>query len=313
MINIVAQGGSHLKDLGDEASRLGFALNAVDTAKAVEAEEAMLKLGSAATGFANILAVQLAPYLTFVIEKYTEWGYAGTKSADKIAQGMNLVKTTVEYVAEGVNVLSVAFYAYRTAADMTISAVAAGFGLLLEGIQAVIQGTQALAGGMNATLDAALQATSDKIASFGAGVKAFREEMEKAAKVDFKNAADAFNNIGKPGKQVRNLLDEFEAGAKARAQKAANNNAKFIEPGELRHNIEPTKFAATMERGSKEAYSAILGSRGMQQNAQQQIALNTKIGADAGQQQVAILREMNKKLDAQGMPAMPNLAGPNKI
>ena len=60
MINIVAQGGPELAKLGEEASRLGFALNAVDAAKAVEAEEAMIKLSAAATGFANLLAVELA-------------------------------------------------------------------------------------------------------------------------------------------------------------------------------------------------------------------------------------------------------------
>ena len=315
MINIVAMGGKELKELGDEASRLGFALNAVDAAKAVEAEEAMIKLSAATTGFANLLAVQLAPYLTLIIEKYTEWGYAGQKSATWIAKGMAIVEQVMGVVVDSVNVLAGAFYSLRTVVDAVIAGITEGFVLLLDGVKIVLEGMQKIDemfgnGGM---WGAAIGGAIKDLDGFTDGVKTFRDEMEKAAGVDLGKAMKAFGDVGAGHKMIKDLVDKFEAEANGRAEKAAKKGANFIAPGELNAKIEPVKFASAVESGSKEAYSAILGSKGMQQNAQQQIALNTKIGADANVQALVVLKGIQGQLANQGQPAANVNNGLNKI
>ena len=79
MINLVARGSSELKGLGDDASRLGIALNAIDAAKVEEADQAFIKLSAAASGFANLVVTESSPFIVAAIDAYIEWGYQGTK------------------------------------------------------------------------------------------------------------------------------------------------------------------------------------------------------------------------------------------
>jgi hypothetical protein len=300
MINLVARGGPELKAMGDEASRLGFALNAVDVAKTVAAEEAMIHLSAASTGFANLLVTQIAPYIELVIEKYTDWAYQGTKSADFISRGMGIVQQAIGYVLDAVNILGAGFYGFRSIVDTVIAANAAGFELLLSGIQMVLQGVASIAGTVSASAAAAIEGISSKIDTFKGGVTAFKEEMDKASQVDFRKSVAAFNDIGKGGATVKKIMDDIQKDATDRAKIAAKKGADFINPGDITPKHQDIKLASAAESGTKEAYSAILASKGMQSNAQQTIAINTKTTADATVASLAVLTAISGTLAAQG-------------
>ncbi len=310
MINLIAQGGPALEKMGEEASRLGFALNGVDNAKVIEAKHALIELSLAGEGFANMLAVKVAPFLTLVIEKYTEWAYQGTKSADFLARGIDIIVGSLGVAIDAVNVLSTAFYGIRSVVDKVVESSAASFAFLLDGVIAVVKSIADATKGWSVGLDAALSDIQTRITGFNDGVKSFRDNMEAAAKVDFSKAGASFNLIGKGGAQVRKLVDEIESEADKRGKIAADKKAAFINPGDLNPKQIAIGFAsAGAEAGSKEAHSAVLASKGLQINAQAQMALDTKNTAENTGQTVAQLKAIHKTLSDKGaggdLPATP--------
>ena len=79
MINMATQGSGQLQAMGEEAVRLGVALNDVDAAKVVESDQAMVKIGESITGVANAIAVTLAPFVTAIADQFVAWMTSGTR------------------------------------------------------------------------------------------------------------------------------------------------------------------------------------------------------------------------------------------
>ena len=100
---------------------------------------------------------------------------------------------------------------------------------------------------------------------------------------------------------VRNLIDDVQSAAQTRAENAAAKSNAFINSGALTGKPQETRFASALDLGSAGAYSAIIGSKGMPNNAWQQIAVNTKMNADASVQSLVVLKEINKSLLFQGV------------
>ena len=134
MINLVARGADGIAASGKEAIRFGSALDSIDSAKVEETNQAFIRLGEATQGFANMIAVQLAPFLTKVIDMYTEWGYSGTKSESWISQGMEWVTTGLGWAVDGVTALQTAFHAVNAVVAEMVSYFLAGIDEMLSGV-----------------------------------------------------------------------------------------------------------------------------------------------------------------------------------
>ena len=193
----------------------------------------------------------MAPWLTIVVDKYIELGYSGTKSASFITQGMDWIQSAVGRVLDGVNALQAGFYGIRTAIDKVVSLTATGFDAMFSVVDATLSAMQALGGGMNATIDAAIAKSRNAIQGFRSGVQVFREEIEKAADDDWAKAKEKFNAIGKGGITVRKLVDDVEKAANERAKLAADKTKNFLNPGELNRKHEELKFAGAEAAGAR--------------------------------------------------------------
>ena len=291
MINLVAQGGAGIKGMGDEASRLGIALSAVDVAKTVEAEEAMIRLSAASQGFANLVVTQLSPYITLVIDKYMEWGYSGTKSASFITQGMEWVVSGIGLVIDTVNVLKAGFWGLLAAGDLVASGMVTSFQLV----------------GM--TIDRISVALGQSSLGLGDFFQSFNAQIQKNMADHINLSKEAIEKVGQGKKVIRDLVDDVQGAAQARAEKAAKKGAGFIAPGAIGAKPDEQKFASAIEMGSKEAYSAILDSRSQQRNLDQDIADNTKAAADTANQSLAVLKAMNDQLMRGLLPGLPGALG----
>ncbi len=283
MINLVAQGGEEIKRSGEEALRLGVALNQLDTAKVEEADQAFIKLSAAGQGFTNMLAVQLAPYITYVTEKYLDFGYAGTKSATFIARGLDLVQTGMGYVLDVINVGRAAWYGLQSAVTGMFEAQAKGIQMVLQGWNWIIDKLATAAEWMakfTGQSAEAAKAIGDAVRGgpVGRGSKAaeeffanWTEELDRVRKEQIGKATEAFNNVGGGKATITNLMDEFVGKANERAKGAADKSKAFVAPGALAHEkVEAQKFGGALDLGSKDAYSSILRSRGMQQGQTEQ-------------------------------------------
>ncbi len=314
MINLVSQGGPALAALGAQASAMGFALSGIDNAKVVEAKHALVELGLAAEGFANLLAVKLAPFLTVVIEKYTEWAYESGKTTSFIANGMSIVVASIGYAMDAVNIFSTAFFGIRSVVGFVVASVATGFEGILEVVSTAISALSEVAGLLSDGAKSLFQKAAVQIDGFADKVKDFRGEMVKASNTDFDKAAKSFEQIGKGGDNVRKLVEQIELEANKKAQITANNKAGFITPGAVNAKIPDIAFAGAVESGTKEARSAILASKGLQINAQAQLAQSAQQTANNTQQTVQLLRNIQAQLIGGGnqgnIPAVPSKIAP---
>jgi hypothetical protein len=264
MINMATQGKGQLQAMGAEAVRLGVALSDVDAAQVVEADVSMIKIGESITGVANAIAITLAPFVTAIADQFTAWMMSGTKTTSYLAQGVDWVTSAIGGLADVGQVAMTAFYGLRSVFDDV-------FGLALQGIDKLIQGF--------GWLFEKITGTKLELTTFFAD---WGELMHKAGDAD---AAKGMQLMGQKWahETVRTFVDDLQASAQQRATFNAQKSAGFATAGALEHpKVVETKFAGATEMGSKEAYSAVLKSRSMQQNGMNnRIETNTRTTAEA--------------------------------
>lgn len=276
MINLVAQGSEELKAAGADALRLGAALSDIDTARVEEADQAFIKLGEASQGFVNLLAVQLAPYLTLIIDKYMEWGYSGTKSADFITRGIDMITTGLGYVLDVINSVKVAWYMLQTPVTWlgevigrVISAVIDQFTSLITKIGDGVAALARMAGASEDTVNRIKGSFKGAIAGSGLNeakgfMDAWSDEMNNSLKSQVAAMGKAWDNVGRGKDTVRNLLGEFSAAADQRAKQAVLKSTAFAAPGMIHGAEDKSKrYSGGFEFGTKDAYSAILRAKGI--------------------------------------------------
>ena len=198
MINMVARGSDELKGLGDDASRLGIALNAIDAAKVEEADQAFIKLSAAASGFANLVVTQLSPFIVKAIDEYIEWGYQGTKSASFVAQGMGWVVTSTGLVVDAVNSLKGAWYGLQGFVTGAITGWIQLLGKFVDACDALLSKLGVVHTGWKELSDS-LKVTADV--------------MGDKAKDLFDKSAKAFDKVGSGAETTRKLIDDIQRGA----------------------------------------------------------------------------------------------------
>jgi hypothetical protein len=249
VINIAAMGAGKLAELGLDAGRLGIALNAIDAAKVEEADQAMIRLSAAGAGFYNLLAVQVAPIMTELIDRYLEWGYAGTKSNSFVSRSMEWVVKGVGFAIDAVNVLKTAFHSVESTMAQMVS-------YLLSGVEAIVKGFAYLFEKITGSKLELSNTLADLATAF-----------QKVAVAELDAADAAWKNVGAGQAVAHNLVDDIQKGAFDRAKGAAEKAKDFSAPGAFHSEKEAgdKKFGGALELGSKEAYSSVLRSRGMAQ------------------------------------------------
>lgn len=83
MLNALAGGSAELKKYVDEAVKLGIATDAVSGAKIEEANDQMLRMARITQGVFNTIAVELAPMISEVAQRFIDWGTEGEGAAEK--------------------------------------------------------------------------------------------------------------------------------------------------------------------------------------------------------------------------------------
>jgi hypothetical protein len=293
MVNLMAQGSPALKALGEEASRMGVALNAIDNAKIMEAEEAMIQLQAAATGFSNQLIVTLAPYLTLLVKRFEELEYGGKRSANFIAQGVDIITNALGFAIDATNRFKAVWYGVQSAINGVLATIFDGLTKLNDTLGKLAPIARGALGpiGLLGSLE---------------GTGAIAEDLHKLAAEEAKKAAEAAGKVGGGHKTAREFLDEINKEANRLAKLRAGKAKDFIRPGEITGKESEKLFGGASEFGSKEAFSTIVQSKFGQTDAQAQIAKNTAEAAEAGKQSVIALKAINDALQKGG--AAGNLA-----
>lgn len=135
LINVALKGGDALKVEGKQALAWGTALAGLDNTKIEDANQSLIKLQAAGQGFANLVVARLSPYIVALTEKYLEWGYSGTKSADFVKRGMDLVVSGVGLVGDGIASADGMWHSMQATSINTFGAVVGAVDIGVKGLE----------------------------------------------------------------------------------------------------------------------------------------------------------------------------------
>ena len=217
---IAAQGKEGIAGLEAEAEALGLAVSGVDSEKIGEANDALDRVWGVVQGLGNTLAVELAPYITYVADLMVDWAKTGDKSSGVVSMGMNMVIDAIGGVADVVQVLQTGWQYLQAGFAEAISYILGGvqkaidaFGWLYEKITGVKLEVTNLAKGL---LDAF-----------------------EAAAIGEMDAAEAAWNKKWGHERVREFAEEIQLKAEQTAQLAAGKESSFRGGGALTHEKMP--------------------------------------------------------------------------
>lgn len=127
MINVLGAGSKGLRDMADDAQRLGLTFSRLDAAKVEAANDAFARIGLAIKGVSNSLAIELAPWVEWLSNKatalFTDYG-AGAKfmaSANElVARSFDAILSSVDFFIDGLATI-------KYIGQLGIDALLAGF------------------------------------------------------------------------------------------------------------------------------------------------------------------------------------------
>ena len=139
MINLVAQGGTSLDAMRDQANAIGTAFTDIDAAKVHEAESSLNQVWGVVGGLGNSIAVELSPFITAAAEAFVGWGTDATKSGSFATQAMDWVVSALLFATDGVNVFKTAFHGVNAVISEMVSYFLAGIDKILAGVDWVVE------------------------------------------------------------------------------------------------------------------------------------------------------------------------------
>lgn len=140
LLNTLALGSEGLATYAAEADRLGLAVTRVDAAKIEQANDAILLARSRVEGVGNIIAVQLAPIVTALANRFTQVGDSTTTMAAS-------TRVAIDGIAFGVGVVADALH---------------GWAIILAGVDVAWLRTRAAAQSFSAAFNPEIQEIADE-------------------------------------------------------------------------------------------------------------------------------------------------------
>jgi hypothetical protein len=140
MVNMLRNGSEGLAEMRKDAEKLGIALSRTDAAKIEQTNDAITRLQALFTGIARRISVELAPFLTFAVNKLTEFGTQGEGSAGMVRGAIDGVITAIGYFLDGIDALRDGFAAMQLGAQIALSAIASGVAVALQFTERAAEG-----------------------------------------------------------------------------------------------------------------------------------------------------------------------------
>lgn len=208
---LLMRGAAGIAEATAQAAKLGITFSRVDAAKVEEANDAMIAAGAVFTGIGNTLAIQLAPFVTALANKFTDAATAGGGMGQMVASGFETVVAAVAKSTDYIHLLEAGFYAFRAAALQAIGDVLNAFAKLVD-----IPGISAIAPGLG------LLPSAESLRASAAGLTQVAGEEAKK----FNDAMAAFGS-GQNAAAAKAFFDDLRAKAQANAAAIADNAAKM--------------------------------------------------------------------------------------
>lgn len=273
---LIGEGSDQLQKFGAEAVASGNALNRIDSNKVEQANEAINRVEKALTGAANILAVQLSPFLTAFADKLESAATSGTGLSGAVVSGFESIVKGVAIAADYLDLLKAGWNTMRGVAGTAILETLEPLNLLIQAVDYLYTKLHGTGSQFAATSQAIVQGLRDETAA------AFKEAGDDI------NTFNSGANVGKASK----LFDAIRSGA----QTAAEANAKLKQHlGGVTDEVEQDDKGVEKAAKTIEELKSKVEEFGKAKEAVLAIQL---AGEGATSQQIAQAQGYQKQLDA---------------
>ena len=140
LVNTLAGGSDGLKEMAEEASKLGIAISRVDAAMIEQANDDVLRAKSVFQGFGNQIATELSPLVSELAANFyqtaldsNEAGNVGSRVAQALVSGFGHVANAVHGIKIGINGIRFVFATMGQFALTVISEMTKSFDILIAG------------------------------------------------------------------------------------------------------------------------------------------------------------------------------------
>lgn len=229
LLPMLQQGSEGLREYAEEADALGQSFSRIDAAQVEAANSAMARIRNVITGIGNQLAIQLAPYIQEVAQRFTDlsktsggFGSVVGNVVERVMKGFGGVANAVHYVKVGMSSLLVAAQGLGNAlvgiASMIVEGWARLFNMILGGIENVVKAANRIPGvkiptegleNFRRSVQAQADAQKDMRDQMSASLKQSMNDLHELAMQPLPSAA----------------VDEFLADVKEKSRAAAEEMA----------------------------------------------------------------------------------------
>jgi hypothetical protein len=220
MLNTLNAGSKEIDRLSAEAGKLGLAISDVDVSKVGAANDALDKMGYAASGVANAFAIAIAPAVTAVGDQVVGFASQGVGAADVVKAGLYAVATVVGGVADAWQVWKIVAAGVFTVVGMAVTIVLKvilGLGKAIESLINLVPGVKvSFTKGLEGVADIADKTTVELGKKFGTLTKEpwAHEATDKFFNKIESGSAMATSAVNNTAKAVRGIGDSFSDSSK---------------------------------------------------------------------------------------------------
>lgn len=209
LVNTLRLGRAGLEEIGAEAEKLGLTLDRVDAAKVEAANDSWTRFKSILKGVGQRITVEVAPFLTALVNKMIQWGTQGTGLAGAVSKAFEVVAKVIGFVSNMVQGLVVAWKAVGAAVNTAAAWILQAYAKISDGLEWLLDKLGLVDKGWADSMHMMADAAS-------ALAKDLREEL-----------GDAWRDLGSDpwGDRVENTFQRI----REEAQKAAEEAAKIAE------------------------------------------------------------------------------------
>jgi hypothetical protein len=223
LINTLNEGADGLRAAREEVDATGQAFSRLDAAKVEAANDSLTRVGEAFTTIGQNLAINLAPFIQYVADKFASFAKTGIFSSGSIARGLEMVTSAVATVADYLQLPIATFKLLQAAAT--------------KAIQFIVKGMEKVFAAMAAVREA-IGLTAHKFRAAQADAAGWAAELGDSAYDSFVQAGQAMDDFSKGAnsKAVTAFFENLRADSDAAAQgiaDAAKHRAALAEAAAL--------------------------------------------------------------------------------
>ncbi|WP_254510423.1 hypothetical protein [Anatilimnocola floriformis] len=207
LLNTLNAGGDEINKLADEADRLHASVSDIDARNIGESSDAMDKLAFAWQGLGNIIAAEVAPFITEVIEASLQWLTTSVDLSEVVAMGFGFIVKAIGVVLDVLHTLKLAFLGVQVLVTKMIQGIVIGFGYLAKAIDWVVS------------------KVSGAEMQFGTFMDTLSEDLSNLADGQWKNLQDEFTNAT-PGEKLNEWFESVRDKARQAGTELGKNKTK---------------------------------------------------------------------------------------